>query len=438
MTRILAVQVDDVRFPTSLEQHGSDAMNPDPDYSAAYVTLRTDGPQTGHGLVFTLGRGTELCVAAILAYAPLLEGASLESLMQQPARFWRTLVGQSQLRWLGPEKGIVHMAAAALVNAVWDLWAKVHAQPLWLLLCQMTPAQLVDCIDFRYLSDALTPDEARQILQAQWPTRAARLDQLRALGYPAYTTSAGWLGYSDERLRLKCQEAVSQGWQALKLKVGADLEQDRHRLALVRSEIGPDRQLMVDANQVWDVEQAIEWMRQLAPYEPYWIEEPTSPDDILGHARIAREISPIRVATGEMVQNRVVFKQLLQAQAIHFCQLDSCRLGGVNEVLAVLLLAAKFQIPVCPHGGGVGLCEHIQHLSLFDYVCVSGTWTDRWTEYVDHLHEHFVDPVVIHQGRYQVPTRPGYSIEMRADSVADYRFPDGPVWRELAARTRSS
>jgi L-fuconate dehydratase len=431
MTQILEVLVDDVRFPTSREKHGSDAMNPDPDYSAAYVTLVTDGSLTGQGLVFTLGRGTELCAAAVRSHAPLLVGRSLEAIMQAPGRFWRQLVGDSQLRWLGPEKGVVHMAAAALTNALWDLWAKVHGQPLWQLLCDMTPAQLVDCIDFRYLTDALGPAEALRLLEIQAPTRAQRREIAQSTGCPAYTTSAGWLGYSDELLRQRCREAISAGFQAVKLKVGADLDQDRHRLALVRGEIGPDRPLMIDANQVWDVDPAIAWLERLAPFGPYWIEEPTSPDDILGHARIARAIAPMRVATGEMVQNRVVFKQLFQADAIHFCQIDSCRLGGVNEVLAVLLLAAKYGKPVCPHGGGVGLCEQIQHLSLFDFVCVSGTQDDRWTEYVDHLHEHFVDPVKVAGGRYLAPTRPGYSTELLAQSVADYRFPDGPVWRAL-------
>ncbi|MCA9148587.1 MAG: L-fuconate dehydratase [Planctomycetales bacterium] len=428
MTKILSIRVDDVRFPTSRQKHGSDAMNPDPDYSAAYVTLQTDSEHVGCGIVFTLGRGTELCAAAIRAYADKLVGQQVEDLMRHPGRFWRTLVGDSQLRWLGPEKGIVHMATAALVNAVWDLWAKLSQRPLWRLLAEMSPEQLVDCVDFRYLTDVLTPDEALEILRRQAPTRQQRIDDMLVRGYPAYTTSAGWLGYSDDEIRRRCRAAVADGWQAMKLKVGADLEQDRHRLRLVRAEIGPHIKLMIDANQVWDVPQAIQWMRELAEFDLYWIEEPTSPDDILGHAEIARQIAPTRVATGEMIQNRVVFKQLMQAGAIHFCQLDSCRLGGVNEVLAVLLLAAKFQIPVCPHGGGVGLCEHIVHLSLFDYIAVSGSLQDRWTEYVDHLHEHFMEPVEVVRGRYQPPKLPGYSIEMRPESVAMYQFPDGPVW----------
>jgi L-fuconate dehydratase len=425
MTRIIRLDVQDVRFPTSLGQHGSDAMNPDPDYSAAYVTLHTDGPESGNGIVFTLGRGTELCVAAVRAFAAFVEGRSLAELMADPARFWRQVTGDSQLRWLGPERGIIHMAAAGVINAVWDLWAKTRRLPLWRALVELSPEEIVAAIDFRYLHDALTPREALEILRRQESSRAERLANLEQTGYPAYTTSAGWLGYSDDRLRQLCRAAVADGWCALKCKIGADLDQDRHRLAIVRNEIGPDRILMVDANQVWEVEQAIAWMRELAEFDPYWIEEPTSPDDILGHARIARAVAPIRVATGEMVSNRVVFKQLMQAGGLQVCQLDSCRLGGVNEVLAVLLLAAKFRIPVCPHGGGVGLCEHIQHLSMFDYVCVSGSWEGCWAEYVDHLHEHFVDPVVVRAGRYQPPTVPGYSITMRDETLSEFRYPNG-------------
>lgn len=428
MTRILRLDVRDVRFPTSLGQHGSDAMNPDPDYSAAYVTLETDGPHQGNGIVFTLGRGTELCVAAVRSLAPMVEGRSLESLMDPPSKFWRQITGDSQLRWLGPERGIIHMAAAGVVNAVWDLWAKTRELPLWRALAEWSPEEIVAAIDFRYLRDALTPEEAVDLLSRQADARGQRIADLERHGYPAYTTSAGWLGYSDDRIRQRCREALQSGWTAFKCKVGADLTQDRHRLALIRDEIGPDCVLMVDANQVWEVDQAIAWMRALAEFDPYWIEEPTSPDEILGHARIAQAIAPIRVATGEMVSNRIVFKQLMQAGGMQVCQLDSCRLGGVNEVLAVLLLAAKFQVPVCPHGGGVGLCEHIQHLSMFDFVCVSGTWEQRWAEYVDHLHEHFVHPVAIRAGRYLPPEQPGYSISMRPESLSEFSYPDGTYW----------
>lgn len=433
MTAIIKnISARDIRFPTSRELHGSDAMNPDPDYSAVYVTLETDGPHCGNGIVFTLGRGTELCAAAVEQVSSSLVGVTLESITSNMGKFWRTITGDSQIRWLGPDKGIVHMATAAVVNAVWDLWAKTEGKPLWKLLIDMSPVEIVNCIDFRYITDALTPDEAMSILQAAAPTRDEREFRIRETGVPAYTTSAGWLGYSDDRIRQLCLDGTANGWTHFKLKVGADLEQDIHRLQLVRDTIGPDRTLMTDANQVWDVNEAIEYMRHLAKFSPWWIEEPTSPDDVIGHATIAKAIAPIGVATGEMCQNRIIFKQLLQAEAIQFCQIDSCRLGGVNEVLAVILMAAKFGVPVCPHGGGVGLCEHIQHLSIFDYIYVSQSNDGRVTEYVDHLHEHFVHPVKIKKGAYVVPNDPGYSIEMLEESLAEYSFPDGPVWQSEA------
>jgi L-fuconate dehydratase len=406
-------------------------MNPDPDYSAAYVTLETDSRWRGNGIAFTLGRGTELCVRAAERFRSILVGRELDSITRDMAGFWRGLTSDSQLRWLGPEKGVVHMAISAVVNAVWDLWAKSASKPLWKLLCDMTADQIVRCVDFRYISDVITPDQALAILLRAEPTRAEREAIVRANGYPAYTTSSGWLGYSDDKIRHLCRQGIQDGWTHFKIKVGADLDHDIHRLELVTGELGSQNRLMVDANQVWDVDQAIYWMGKLARFDPIWIEEPTSPDDILGHARIAQAIAPIRVATGEMCQNRVIFKQLFQANAIGFCQLDSCRLGGVNEVLAVILMAAKFGIPVCPHGGGVGLCEHIQHLSLFDYIAVSQSLHERWAEYVDHLHEHFVDPVRIESGRYRVPEMPGYSIEMHSQSLDSYEFPNGPVWRDL-------
>ena len=435
MPTISRLRVTDIRFPTSWEQHGSDAMNKDPDYSAAYVTLETDGPHVGHGLVFTLGRGTHLCVNAIEALAARVEHQSLESITTDFAQFWRELTtGDSQLRWLGPEKGTVHMAAGAIINAIWDLWAKTEQKPLWQLLCELSPEKLVSTIDFRYLTDAITPDEAREILEQLAPTRTDRIQQLKEDGYPAYTTSTGWLGYSDERLRHLCQAALADGWTSFKIKVGGDLQQDLHRLRIVREEIGDDHTLMLDANQIWDVNEAIEWMGELAQFNPTWIEEPTSPDDVVGHQRIAEAIQPIGVATGEMGQNRVLFKQLLQLQAIQFCQIDSCRLAGVNEVLSVMLMAAKFGVPVCPHGGGVGLCEHIQHLAIFDYVAVSGSLENHWTEYVNHLHEHFQDPVVIENGRYRVPTSPGYSLDLLPESISQYEYPDGSIWREHLQR----
>jgi L-fuconate dehydratase len=432
---ITSVVASDVRFPTSLKLDGSDAMNVDPDYSAAYVVLGTDQPDglEGHGLAFTCGRGNELCVAAIEALAPRVVGRTLESFTADLGAFWSHIVGDSQLRWVGPEKGVIHLATAALVNAVWDLYAKTERKPLWKLLADMTPEELVRCIPFRYITDALSPGEALNLLRRNEATKLAREAEIVAAGYPAYTTSTGWLGYPDEKVRRLCREGVAAGWTHFKLKVGRDLEEDIRRLQIVREEIGPDRILMVDANQVWDVDQAIAWMERLAPARPWWIEEPTSPDDILGHARVARAMAAhgIGVATGEHCQNRVMFKQLLQADAIAFCQVDACRLGGVNEVLAVLLMAAKFEVPVCPHAGGVGLCEYVQHISIFDYIAVSGSLVDRVVEYVDHLHEHFVDPVVVRNGRYQAPTAPGYSIEMKASSLAEFAYPDGSAWVAL-------
>ena len=431
--RITSLEALDIRFPTSRALDGSDAMNPDPDYSAAYAILRTDADDglEGHGFTFTIGRGNEVCVAAIEALAPLVVGRRLEELFTDMGGFWRTITGDSQLRWIGPEKGAIHLATAAIVNAVWDLYAKCEGKPLWKLLVDMDPEQLVSCVDFRYITDALTPAEAIEMLRAHELTKADREREMRDAGFPAYTTSVGWIGYSDEKVRELCREARAAGWTHFKMKVGASLEDDVRRAALLRQEIGADSKLMMDANQNWDVGEAIANMRRLAEFDPYWIEEPTSPDDVLGHAAIARALAPIRVATGEHVHNRVMFKQLLQADAIGFCQIDSCRLGGVNEVLAVLLLAAKFGVPVCPHAGGVGLCEYVQHLSLVDYICVSADLTDRVIEYVDHLHEHFVSPVVMRGDRYMPPEDPGYSAEMNPESRARHAFPHGPVWATL-------
>ncbi|MDP9379214.1 MAG: L-fuconate dehydratase [Chloroflexota bacterium] len=420
----------DIRFPTSRALDGSDAMNPDPDYSAAYVVLKTDSPEglEGHGLTFTIGRGNELCVAGINALAPLLRGATLESFTTNMGAFWRKMTGDSQLRWVGPEKGVIHLATGALVNAVWDLYAKVEGKPLWKLLVDMTPEQLVTCVPFSYITDVLTPQEALEILRRNEPTKGEREAQMRSKGFPAYTTSAGWLGYSDEKLRRLCRESIEAGWTHFKLKVGADIEDDVRRASIIRSEIGPNRKLMMDANQTWDVGEAIASMERLAPFEPWWIEEPTNPDDVLGHAAIARAVAPIGVATGEHCHNRVMFKQYMQANAISFCQIDACRLGGVNEVLAVLLMAAKLGVPVCPHAGGVGLCEYVQHLSIFDYVCVGASLENHVLEYVDHLHEHFLDPVVIRDGHYLPPTAPGYSIQMRSTSLDEYEYPTGAAW----------
>jgi L-fuconate dehydratase len=431
MGTITALDVVDIRFPTSRSLDGSDAMNPDPDYSAAYVIVRTDDADglEGHGLTFTIGRGTEVVVAGVRALEPLVLGRSTEEVFADMGGFWRSLVGDSQLRWIGPEKGVIHLATAAVVNAVWDLFAKRAGKPLWRLLVEMSPARIVDLVDFRYIGDALSPAEALAMLERLEPTKTTRIDELVRDGYPAYTTSVGWLGYDDAKIRRLCREALAAGWTMFKLKVGADVDDDIRRMRIVREEIGPDRRLAVDANQRWGVEEAIAWMARLARFDPYWIEEPTSPDDILGHATIARAVAPILVATGEHVHNRIMFKQLLQAGAIGICQIDACRLGGVNEVIAVLLLAARFGIPVCPHAGGVGLCELVQHLSAFDYVAVSGSLEGRVIEYVDHLHQHFIDPVVIREGRYRMPVRPGYSAQMLPGSIDRYRFPDGAEWR---------
>jgi L-fuconate dehydratase len=429
-TRIVRAAARDIRFPTSRTLDGSDAMNKDPDYSAAYVVLHTDHPDglTGHGLTFTIGRGTELCVAAIDLLAGHVVGHTLEDIAADMAGFWRSVVADSQLRWLGPEKGVVHLATAALVNAVWDLYAKAERKPLWKLLADMSPEELVACIDFRYIDDALTPAEATEMLQRLAPSRGFRAAEMLKTGYPAYTTSAGWLGYSDDKIRKLAAEAMAAGFTHLKLKVGGDLESDLRRARLLRQAIGPERKLMLDANQVWGIEQAIHAIGVLAEVDPWWIEEPTSPDDVLGHRRIRESIKPIGIATGEHVHNRVMFKQLMQAKAIDFCQVDSCRLGGVNEVLAVLLLAAKFGVPVCPHAGGVGLCEYVQHLAIFDYVAVSGSLENRTCEFVDHLHEHFVHPARVEGGRYVAPTAPGYSAEIKSGSLDRFAFPEGSAW----------
>jgi L-fuconate dehydratase len=428
---LVALDAYDLRFPTSRELDGSDAMNPDPDYSAAYVVLRTDADDghEGHGFAFTIGRGNDVQVAAIRALAPYVTGRPVGALLDDLGGFWRELVHDSQLRWLGPEKGVMHMAISAVVNALWDLKAKRAGLPLWKLLARMSPEETVDLVDFRYLTDELTPDEALAILRSAQDGREARERDLLANGYPAYTTSPGWLGYDDDKLRRLCREAVAQGFTQIKLKVGADLPTDVRRLKIAREECGPGIRIAIDANQRWDVPAAIDWVRELAPYDPWWVEEPTSPDDIVGHATIARAIAPIPVATGEHVQNRIVFKQLLQLGAISYLQLDAARVAGVNENIAILLLATKFGVPVCPHAGGVGLCELVQHLSMFDYVAVSGSLENRVIEYVDHLHEHFTDPVVIRDGRYVAPTAPGFSATMRPEARVAYAFPDGPAWR---------
>ncbi|GHC36090.1 L-fuconate dehydratase [Aidingimonas halophila] len=432
MTTITHLDVQDIRFPTSRSLDGSDAMNAAPDYSATYVILHTDDSHEGHGLTFTIGRGNEICVAAVKSLAYLVEGRSLASITDNMGAFWRQITGDSQLRWIGPDKGAIHLATAAIVNAVWDLWAKAEGKPVWKLLADMSPEALVRCLDFRFVTDALTPEEAIAMLRRKQDGKAQRESEMRQRGYPGYTTSAGWLGYSDDKVRQLAREALAEGWTHFKQKVGGNLEEDCRRARLLREEIGWERPLMMDANQMWDVDETVANMRKLAEFDPLWIEEPTSPDDILGHAEIRHRLAPIGVATGEHCHNKVMFKQFLQADALDYCQIDSARLGGLNEVILVLLLAAKFDVPVCPHAGGVGLCEYVQHISLFDYIAVSGSLDGRILEYVDHLHEHFVDPVVIQNGHYQVPTAPGYSITMHPQSLARHRYPDGAAWQEDA------
>jgi L-fuconate dehydratase len=434
--RITGLDVHDVRFPTSRVLDGSDAMHRHPDYSAAYVVLRTDSDGSGHGLTFTNGRGTEICVAAVRALEPLVVGRTLAGITGDMRGFWRSLVSDDQLRWLGPEKGVIHLAAGAVVNAVWDLWAKQAGLPLWQLLARLEPEELVGAIDFRYIEDALTPEEAVDLLRAAAPGKALREREIVERGYPAYTTSAGWLGYDDEKVATLVRDAVADGFRHVKMKVGGDPASDVRRAALIRDVIGADGTLMMDANQVWGVDEAIAAIRVLSEFDPWWIEEPTSPDDVLGHARIRAAVAPIGVATGEHVANRVLFKQLFQAGAIDFCQIDACRVAGVNEVLAILLMAAKFGVPVCPHAGGVGLCEYVQHLAVFDFIAVSGSLENRVIEWVDHLHEHFRYPAVVEHGRYRVPRDAGYSIEMLPSSLEEYGFPDGPVWSAAAELAR--
>jgi L-fuconate dehydratase len=433
MPRFIEFETYDVRFPTSLHLDGSDAMNADPDYSAAYVILRTDAGDDleGHGFAFTIGRGNDVQTGAIEALRDHVVGLDLDATLADLGGFWKSLVHDSQLRWLGPEKGVMHMAIGAVVNAVWDLAAKRAGVPLWKLLSDLTPEQIVDLVDFRYLTDALTREEALEILYAAVPGRGEREKVLRERGYPAYTTTPGWLGYDDAKLVRLCQQAVAEGFTQIKLKVGANLDDDIRRMRLAREAVGPDIRIAIDANQRWDVADAITWIEALKPYDVWWVEEPTSPDDILGHAAIARAVAPVRVATGEHVQNRVIFKQMLQAKSLSFVQIDSARVAGVNENIAILLLAAKFGVPVCPHAGGVGLCELVQHLSMFDLVAVSASTENRVIEYVDHLHEHFVDPVVIRDGHYVAPTLPGFGAEMDAKTLYDYRYPSGKIWADL-------
>ena len=422
MSRITNIRTHDLRFPTSDSLAGSDAMNPDPDYSCAYVVLETDGAHEGYGLTFTIGRGTDLCVAAIETLSSLVVGLELNWITEDMGRFWRHITNDSQLRWLGPDKGIMHLATGALVNAVWDLWAREAGKPVWRLVAEMSPEEVVALIDFRYITDALKPSEALDILRAAEPGKESRIAKLRAEGYPCYTTSAGWLGYSDDKLRRLCREAKEEGFSHVKFKVGSNLEDDIRRLTIAREELGDDMHIMIDANQVWEVDQAIEWVKALEFARPFFVEEPTCPDDIMGHKAIRKAVAPIKVATGEVCQNRVMFKQFIMEGALDIVQIDSCRMGGLNEVLAVMLMASKYGLPVWPHAGGVGLCEYVQHMAMIDYISISGEKDDRRIEYVDHLHEHFEDPCIVRQGAYQMPSKPGFSIQIKPATFKSFTF----------------
>lgn len=422
MTRIIDLETFDLRFPTSDSLDGSDAMNPDPDYSAAYVVLKTDSEYEGHGLTFTIGRGNDICVAAISAMKHLLVGIELDWIREDMGRFWRHITGDSQLRWIGPDKGAIHLATGAVVNAVWDLWAKEAKKPVWQLVAEMTSEEIVKLIDFRYLTDAITPDEAMDILIRNEDKKTERIEKLKVEGYPCYTTSAGWLGYSDEKLRRLCKEAKDAGFTHTKFKVGRSLDDDIRRLSIAREVLGDEINIMIDANQVWEVGQAIDWVQKLAFAKPFFIEEPTSPDDVMGHKTIRERIAPIKVATGEMCQNRIIFKQFIKEGAIDIVQIDSCRMGGLNEVLAVMLMAAKYKLPVWPHAGGVGLCEYVQHMSMIDYIVISAEKDSRRIEFIDHLHEHFVDPCIVKNGNYIAPSNPGFSIQMKQQTLEDFSF----------------
>ncbi|XP_076462614.1 mitochondrial enolase superfamily member 1-like [Babylonia areolata] len=435
-TKVTGCTVRDIRFPTSLQKDGSDAMNVAPDYSCAYVVLSTDTGLEGHGITFTVGKGNEIVCQAVRVLSKLVVGQDLTNIYSDFGTFWRSLTSEDQMRWLGPEKGVMHLAVASLVNGLWDLWAKMEGKPLWKLLVDMEPEKLVSTIDFRYISDALTREEAIEMLKKARPGKEEREKEMQEKGYPSYTTSCGWLGYDDDKIKRLCKEALAEGITRFKAKVGADLEDDKRRCRLLREIIGPDNMLLVDANQRWEVQEAIAWMKELADCKITWIEEPTSPDDVLGHLQIAQALKPLGmgVATGEQCQNRVLFKQFLQSGAMQFCQIDACRLGGVSECVAVILMANKFGVPVCPHGGGVGLCELIQHLSLFDYIAVSASLDNRMTEYLDHLHEHFKNPCIMNRGCYMPPQAPGYSVDMKEASLDDHEWPRGKVWQDLIAQ----
>ena len=423
MAKIVKLSTYDLRFPTSDHLDGSDAMNPDPDYSAAYVIIETDQSSLkGHSFAFTLGRGNDLCCNAIKALQHLVIGLDINWIRDNQSAFSRRMTSDSQLRWIGPEKGIIHMASGAIINAVWDILSKLDNKPLWQLVSDMDSDEISNAIDFRHITDFLNQDEAVEILKSHHKTKLDRVSILENEGYPCYVTSAGWLGYSDKKLERLCLEAKNNGFEYVKLKVGKDLKNDMRRLEIARTTLGPDIKIMIDANQVWEVDQAIKWMKSLAEFDPYFIEEPTSPDDIIGHKKIKDAIFPIKVATGEAVQNRVIFKQLISENAIDIVQVDACRMGGLNEVLAVQLMASKQGLPVWPHAGGVGLCEYSQHLAMIDYICISGRKDEQVIEYVDHLHEHFLNPCQIKNAAYMLPKESGFSVEMKPSTLTSNLF----------------
>ncbi|KAL3269047.1 hypothetical protein HHI36_008130 [Cryptolaemus montrouzieri] len=431
--KIVSVDVQDIRFPTSISAHGSDAMHKDPDYSCVYVTLKLRNGMEGHGMTFTLGRGNEIVVAAVESLKDIVLGQVITDIYKDFGNFWRILTSDSQLRWVGPEKGVIHLATSAIVNALWDLWAKILKKPLWRLLVDLEPEQLVSCIDFRYLSNLITKNEAIELLKKGRNGLETRLELIEEKGYPAYTTQAGWIGFTDHQMSEAANKYLELGFTAFKVKVGKNLYEDVKRLEKIRSIIGWDKTLMVDANQIWEVQEAIDWMTQLAVYKPLWIEEPTSPDDVLGHAAIVKALKPlgIGVATGEMCCNRVLFKQFLQANAMDYCQIDSARIGGVNEILAVYLMACKMKVKVCPHAGGIGLCEMVQHLQMWDYVALSGSKQGRMIEFVDEHHEHFDYPLVIRNACYMPPKAPGYSTTLKQETILKYSYPNGSEWLAL-------
>ncbi|MEY4036722.1 MAG: hypothetical protein RL201_103 [Actinomycetota bacterium] len=432
MPKITGIETFDVRFPTSKSLDGSDAMNQDPDYSGAYLRINTDAGVHGDSLVFTIGRGNEVQLKAIEILSEKVVGLNTADALENIGDIARQLSGDSQLRWLGPDYGVFHMGAGGVLNALWDLFAKERKVPLWKLLSDLTPQEIVNAIDFRYITDALTKQEALDILNRQVDYKGDNEAKLRAHGVPAYTTSPGWLGYTDEKMLKLTQEAMDQGFKLLKYKCGKSLEDDQRRLRKVRELVGPDFAIAIDANQVWDVNEAITWINQLKEFKLHWVEEPTSPTDVVGHAKIAAGIAPTRVATGEMAASRIIFKQLLQSKGFSVMQIDATRVAGVNENLANILMAAKFGVPVCPHAGGVGLCEMVQHLAMFDAVAVTGHHPGRVVEFVDHLHEHFVVPTDIQNGNYMAPLSPGAGAEIHQASIDEFKFPSGTYWKNGA------